>query len=142
MLKIKGLVILATALLSGCSTTFVEQLLPPQDYQSLYLRGVFNWWEADENYKVSQREQDVFVSSAKLIADGQPYDFKFADAQWQPGLSCGPIDEQVLTTSNKLEADCNNPQANFKFTPSETGVYEFYIDFSDADEPEVYVRKA
>ena len=142
MFKPKGLAVLAAiTTLSGCSTTFVEQL-PLLSYDSLYLRGVFNWWEADDNYKVSEVDDKVFMSSAKLIADGQPYDFKFADTDYKPGLACGPAGANVLTVTNRLEADCNNPGANFQFTPDETGVYEFYIDFSDSDEPEVYIRKS
>lgn len=137
--------ITTAVVLSGCSTTF-ELPLQTINYDGLYLRGVFTWWEADENYRVQKVGDDLYMATARLIADGQPYDFKFADENWTPGLACGPANydgESVsLSLGKKEEAGCDNPKANFKFTPDETNVFEFYIDFSDPYEPEVYVKKS
>ena len=128
--------------LGGCAST-IDLPFQKLNYDSLYLRGVFTWWEADENYKVERVNDELYKASVKLIADGQPYDFKFADESWSPGLACGPMIERdsVLSTEERLEANCNNPKANFKFTPSETGIFDFYIDFSDPTEPEVYIKR-
>lgn len=131
--------------LSGCSTTF-ELPIQSLNYDELFLRGVFTWWEADDNYKVQKVGDNIYMASARLIADGQPYDFKFADENWTPGLACGPANYSnksvALTLDKRATAGCDNPSANFQFTPDETGVFEFFIDFSDPYEPEVYVKKA
>ena len=130
----------------GCSTTFIDDLIPETEvnYQEMYVRGVFTWWEADENYRLVQVNDKVFAANAKLIADGQPYDFKFADANWTPGTSCGSAEGNAsvaLGLEDKVLADCQNPQGNFKFTPDETGTYGFVIDFSDPSQPAVYVKR-
>ena len=137
-------ILTSVLLLGGCSSTF--ELPPtPVNYDGLFLRGVFTWWEADDNYRVQKVSDTVYMATARLIADGQPYDFKFADENWTPGLACGPTNYEgnsvELTLNQKETAGCDNPKANFKFTPDETGVFEFFIDFSDPYEPEVYVKK-
>ena len=138
-------VVASLFLVGGCASTF-ELPLQQVNYDKLYLRGVFTWWEADENYRVQKVSDDVYKASAKLIADGQPYDFKFADVDWSPGLACGPAtgNEQSMDIGlgNVEEANCDNPKANFKFTPDETGIFDFFIDFSDPYEPEVYVKRS
>lgn len=130
--------------LTGCSTTF-ELPIQSINYDELFLRGAFTWWEADDNYKVQKVGDDLYMASARLIADGQPYDFKFADENWTPGLACGPASYSrksvALELNKKAVASCDNPSANFQFTPDETGVFKFFIDFSDPYEPEVYVKK-
>ncbi|GAA0860023.1 hypothetical protein GCM10009114_35660 [Aliiglaciecola litoralis] len=138
------MLVMFTALLSGCSTTFVEQILE-KDYESFYLRGVFTWWEADENYRLELVEGKLFKASVKLIADGQPYDFKFADKNYTPGYDCGsPIgtEGKVLMTGTRALSSCENPGGNFQFTPEETGKYDFFIDFSNEESPTVYIKKA
>ena len=132
-------------LLGGCATTF-ELPIQQVNYDGLFLRGVFTWWEADENFRVEKVSETLYKASAKLIADGQPYDFKFADRDWSPGLACGPANFDGASIDIKLDdrevAECDNPKANFKFTPDETGVFDFFIDFSDPYEPEVFVRRS
>ena len=128
--------------MTGCTTISVQQH-QPQDFSKLYLRGVFTWWEADPQYKVVENGSDIYTASVKLIADGQPYDFKFADANWTPGLACGPQNpaEAVLTRGARAVADCENPQQNFKFTPQQTGTFRFYFDAKNADRPVVYIKR-
>ena len=129
----------------GCAST-LELPLQKVNYDNMFLRGVFTWWEADDNYKVEKVADDLYKASARLIADGQPYDFKFADADWTPGLACGPVSDEGqsvdIKEGKKETANCDNPKANFKFTPDETGIFNFYIDFSDPYEPEVYIEKS
>lgn len=133
-----------TALISGCSTTFVEQILD-KDYESLYLRGVFTWWEADENYRLELVEGNLYKSSVKLIADGQPYDFKFADKNYTPGYDCGSptgTGGKVLMAGSKALSSCEQPGGNFQFTPEVTGTYDFFIDFTNDAAPTVYIQTA
>ncbi len=144
--SLRATVVSVSILLAGCSTTFIEDLVPESeiDYQQMYVRGVFTWWEADDNYKLVQLNNGVYSANAKLIADGQPYDFKFADENWTPGTSCGGSNgatNVVLELGSKVKADCQNPQGNFKFTPDETGTYGFVIDFTDPSNPQVYVER-
>ncbi len=137
------LLVVATTL-SGCSTTFVEQILE-KDYQSFYLRGVFTWWEADENYRVQQVEGKLYKSSVKLIADGQPYDFKFSDESYAPGYDCGSLtgtQGKVLVEGETATASCEEPGGNFQFTPTETGNYDFFIDFTNEENPTVFIKRS
>lgn len=143
---IKASLISIAVLLAGCSTTFIEDLVPETEinYQEMYVRGVFTWWEADDNYRLVQVSSGVYSANAKLIADGQPYDFKFANENWTPGMSCGGSNGAInveLDLGSKVSADCQNPQGNFKFTPDETGTYGFVIDFSNPSDPQVYVKR-
>lgn len=133
---------LALTALSGCSTISVEQR-KTQDYSKLYLRGVFTWWEANPSYKVKEGSDEVYSASVKLIADGQPYDFKFADENWTPGLACGPLSNRDinLKAGAKALVDCQNPKENFKFTPNKTGLYRFIFDARNQSQPIVYVLK-
>jgi uncharacterized protein YceK len=45
-------VAILTSLLSGCATNVINSFIKEQNYNGLYLRGVFSWWEADEKYKL------------------------------------------------------------------------------------------
>jgi hypothetical protein len=146
MLRKILLAALSTVVVAGCSTTYIEQLILEKDYQDMYVRGVFTWWEADENYRLKPLIEDtkVFAASAKLIADGQPYDFKFADENLTPGMSCGGADGEnnvKLELKTPVQADCENPQGSFEYTPTETGTYQFVIDFTNEDMPQVYIQK-
>jgi hypothetical protein len=130
--------------LSGCATRIMEPFTESTSYDELYLRGVFTWWEADPKYKLLNVAKERYATSIKLIADGQPYDFKFADADWTPGLNCGYLEEaqdRVLSLNSPVKSSCETSDENFTFTPSETGVYEFSIDFSEPSLPIVAVRK-
>lgn len=129
-------------LLNACSTIDTSQQLPTPNYQELYLRGVFNWWEAEEKYKVVKVKDGLFRSQVELIADGEPYDFRFADKDWTPGLTCGTRSNggQLIRLGRRLVADCFEGLNNFKFYPDKTGVYEFFIDFNLGSKPLVYIR--
>lgn len=108
----------------------------------MYLIGNFTWWEADENYRLTEQGKDIYMADVELIADGQPYDFKFADKHWTPGYSCGNTlknQGSPLSIGRVMLAECFEPKGNFQFTPAETGIYRFVIDFSDAGSPKVSV---
>jgi hypothetical protein len=144
-MQIKRLVVivLVNLFVSGCATNVIQTFTNTPDYSKLYLRGVFSWWEADEKYKVIQLSNNVFATKIELIADGQPYDFKFADANWSPDLNCGyanVFNDQIVIVNEVVSANCERTDENFKFTPSETGLYEFSIDFSGFGSPKVLIR--
>lgn len=132
---------LLTSLVSGCATNVIDSLIKEQKYDGLYLRGVFSWWEADEKYKLVERSELVYSTSIELIADGQPYDFKFADAKWTPGMNCGYANEsdRIIVVGDSVRSSCETTDQNFQFTPTETGIFEFTIDFSGFGPPKVSV---
>lgn len=138
---------LLLALLSGCSTTTKEEQAKQgasYDYSTLYLRGSFSWWEADENYKVNETSEGVFSVVVELVADGQPYDFKFADKGWTNGLSCGYRDkdsDEVIILGKAVDVNCFTPVDNFIFIPGESGKYIFTLDFNSWGDPELTVNK-
>lgn len=136
--------LLLTAFLSGCTTThkIIDIVSDTPAYENLYLRGSFTWWEADPQFKVQEHAVKQYSVAVDLVADGQPYEFKFADESWSPGLSCGyknKSQDEVLTLERVVEANCDTPVDNFKFTPPASGKYLFIIDFSGWSGPEVKV---
>ncbi|MFT5674645.1 MAG: hypothetical protein ACI808_000568 [Paraglaciecola sp.] len=138
-------IVASTLGLSACATRIMEPFSESISYDELYLRGVFTWWEADPKYKLLKVANDRYATSIKLIADGQPYDFKFADADWTPGLNCGYLNEErdrVLSLGQPVKSSCETSDENFRFTPTETGVYEFTIDFSEPSLPIASVKRA
>ncbi|MCY7295429.1 hypothetical protein [Alteromonas sp. a30] len=140
-------VVLFTTTLSGCSSTSFTSILSIQndtDWSTLYLRGSFTWWEADAKYKVEPINAELYRASVELVADNQPYDFKFADADWTPGTRCGYLDkakDEIVKEDKIVQANCDTAADNFKFTPSSSGLYHFYFDTSN-DVPQVYIKKA
>lgn len=135
--------VFTSTLLSGCASTAIETLTQTKSYDGLYLRGVFTWWEADEKYKLVEVSEQKYSTSIELIADGQPYDFKFSDAEWTPGFNCGYSSktfDQVIKLGDSVSADCESTDENFRFTPNETGTYEFSIDFSGFGAPSVTIK--
>jgi hypothetical protein len=133
---------IACLLSSGCASNVIKTFSSQIDYSDLYLRGVFTWWEADEKYKLKSIEDNVYATQIELIADGQPYDFKFADALWSPNKNCGYANlraDQVVEVDAAVNADCESEDENFRFTPQETGIYQFSIDFSGFGSPVVLV---
>ena len=116
--------------LSGCSTTAVldslktEPKKPAIELSSLYVRGIFNWWEADTNYQLKPIGANRFGVEISLIADGQPYDFKLADDVWSNYTNCGAADFiQTIRPNNSYELYCGEDSQNLQFTPEETGDY-------------------
>ncbi|MGQ8367053.1 hypothetical protein [Glaciecola sp. 1036] len=132
-------------LLTGCATPNVEDIFtqqPDKDYSNMYLRGVFNWWEASDAFKLRSVSLDEYAVVIELIADGQPYDFKVADSGWANDLNCGvEYGQQTLKLDDTIELYCAADSANLQFTPSETGNYRFVFDVSDNDEPELTIIK-
>ena len=134
--------------LSACSTTNISDLISSNESNvleaggSLYLRGSFNWWEAEEPYRFKKVSSSLYVVKAHLVADGQPYDFKIADKEWSIGMRCGYLNketDEVLTIGSVSLANCDTPVDNFQFTPLTTGEYKFYLRLGKEDKTEIFI---
>ncbi|MFC3122021.1 hypothetical protein [Agaribacter flavus] len=114
----------------------------PKDYSSMYLRGVFNWWEAPDDYRLLAIEEYKYRVTIELIADGQPYDFKVADKIWAHELNCGlKFGNQSVEINDDIDLYCASDSANLQFTPDETAMYTFVLDVSDDEEPILTIQK-
>jgi hypothetical protein len=140
MKKVLGNLALVSVLaMTGCATTGGER-----DYsQSLYLRGQFASWDALPEYKVKKVDTGVYRTEIELKADGQPYEFKFGDANWSADSNCGYLSEadKDVKLDTPVKANCSAGFENFRFNPPENGVYGFYFDVT-GETPEVYIQKS
>ena len=149
--KLKSILIAAVSTfvltaLRGCGSTGIAILDKDSnvDWSKLYLRGVFTWWEAEESFRFKQVSTNLYVATANLVADGQPYDFKIADKDWTPGMSCGYLNkeqDEVITLGTESKADCDTPVNNFRFTPESSGEYLFYFKAQGNQPPSIFVEK-
>ncbi|NMH60616.1 hypothetical protein [Alteromonas ponticola] len=138
-MTLRTLGIIALLTLSGCATQSGNQL-PSQGsderiaLDELYVRGVFNWWEAKQNHRVQIKGQQGVVD-VELIADGQPNDFKFSNQYWSPSQTCGgSYAGQIVSTRSTLYLTCGANAQTLQFTPSDDGTYRFIINETDSDE--------
>jgi hypothetical protein len=132
--------------LSGCAVPSASDIFssaPQKDYSNMYLRGVFNWWEANEQFKFAPISEDLFVVEIELIADGQPYDFKVADDTWSPAYNCGlALSADALSMNDPIELYCYTDSLNLQFIPSETAIYRFELDVSNQQYPELTIQRS
>lgn len=140
-------VLLASTVISACSSRggiSIPQLpesKPKIAVQDLYLRGVFNWWEATPAYRFKQDGESWHVN-VELIADGQPYDFKLSDSQWTPSQSCGgKYKGQPVIVNTEVFLTCEQGSETLQFTPSNTGTYRFSITSIGTDEVAIKVTR-
>lgn len=140
-----GSLLLIFQFITGCASSGTQDFFTPtpsKDYSNMYLRGVFNWWEASDNFKLDAISNDEYAITIELIADNQPYDFKVADATWTMELDCGnSFNAEPLSLGEAVELVCAGDSLNLQFTPSETGLYQFILDVSDNDEPELTITR-
>lgn len=140
-----GVLFFSLQILAGCASSVTQDFFAPtpsKDYSNMYLRGVFNWWEASDNFKLTALNSDQYAITIELIADNQPYDFKVADATWSMELDCGnTFNADPMILEESVELVCASDSLNLQFTPSETGFYQFVLDVSDNDEPELTIIK-
>jgi hypothetical protein len=99
------------------------------ELSGLYIRGVFNWWEAQPRYLLNQGQQRWYVD-VELIADGQPYDFKFSDSKWTPSQTCGSLgnNNALVPTNSVTLLTCGSEAQNLQFIPKKTGTYRFTLE--------------
>lgn len=126
--------LLTAMLLAACSVN--PRVAPVPENEELYLRGVFSWWEADEQFRMRQSQPGVYLTEVELIADGQPYDFRVADRAWSKGRNCGYAHkkDESIRLGIAVQANCHGENNNFKFTPKRTAVYQFTVTFNQANE--------
>jgi hypothetical protein len=140
-----AMILIGLQVLTGCASSgsadFFKQT-PEKDYSSMYLRGVFNWWEVNEAFKLLPSSNGMYTITIELIADGQPYDFKVADGNWTMTLNCGNEFAAVAMELNtSVDLVCANDSLNLQFTPSETAMYKFILDGSVNTEPTLVIKK-
>ncbi|WOI37560.1 hypothetical protein R1T43_00565 [Alteromonas sp. CI.11.F.A3] len=126
---------------SGFSIPEVAQPSPKIQFENLFLRGVFNWWEATSAYQFKKDSNGWYVN-VELIADGQPYDFRLSDAIWTPSQSCGGnYKGQSVMVSTKIFLVCKQGSENLQFTPSNTGIYRFQVAPADDNEVSLVITR-
>lgn len=133
-------------LLSACSTSSFDQIQGAErkvpSYEGMYLRGVFNWWEANEQFKLNKTSKNVYKTTLELIADGQPYDFKVADSNWTASLNCGAFELRLLELEEVVSLACQENSLNLQFQPEQTGQFDFILEVSNPVYPELRITKA
>ncbi|PKI01167.1 hypothetical protein [Glaciecola sp. 33A] len=148
MHKFTKLLVVAFSLvvLSACSTQSARNLISfeaDKNYQDMYLRGVFNWWEASDQFKLTRISPEFYTITIELIADGQPYDFKVANASWTPEFNCGfEYSPRRVELYDAVELVCEQTSQNIQFVPADTGLFTFEFDISNNNEPELTITKA
>lgn len=113
------------------------------DYSDMYLRGTFNWWNAEPAYKLTKVGHQLYRTQVHLVADGQYYEFLFADKDYNPGKNCGFLNTMQATVDSggaAIASNCQSLNAFFKFKPAQSSRYYFYFDHKDVV-PKVYIRK-
>lgn len=158
MLKVNSSTLFATvvagSLLTACSTTkqvgptIIKPVAPideptKADYSDMYLRGTFNWWNAQAEYQLEKVGHQLYRTQVELTADGQYYEFVFADKDYNPGKNCGfakTTQSIVYSGGSAIAANCSSLNSYFKFKPDQSRSYYFYFDHTTAL-PKVYIRK-
>ncbi|MDC8829154.1 hypothetical protein [Alteromonas gilva] len=117
--------------LAGCTQTGMYPMYPEQKprivFSDWYLRGVFNWWEAKPAYQL-QRGNSKWYVDVELIADGQPYDFKFSNANWTLSQTCGGSYKGLrVILSEPTVLSCAEQAENLQFIPKTTATYRFAV---------------
>jgi len=136
-----SLVLTACSSRSGFSIPEIIDPTPNVKFENLYLRGVFNWWEASPAYQFTSHSHGWYVD-VELIADGQPYDFRLSDDKWSPSQSCGGrYQGQPVMLESVTYLVCQQSSENLQFTPSNTGVYRFTISPASAGEVALVISR-
>ncbi|NVK56980.1 MAG: hypothetical protein HWE26_15360 [Alteromonadaceae bacterium] len=117
--------------LSACTQTgsypIYQEQQPRIVFSQWYLRGVFNWWEAKPAYQL-QRGSNSWYVDVELIADEQPYDFKFSNANWTLSQTCGGNYKGLIVALNHpVTLSCADQAENLQFIPTKTAVYRFGV---------------
>jgi len=139
-----SIVALSMLTLAACSSNPIARIDTTQSLNQhvgdLFLRGVFNWWEASNTFQFQNIGNDKLSVTVELIADGQPYDFKVADSKWTPFLNCGQAQNQgTLELDKAVLLVCQENSLNLQFMPSVTGRFTFILDVSSPGFPELEV---
>ncbi|RKF22264.1 hypothetical protein DBZ36_01045 [Alginatibacterium sediminis] len=151
MTKKLSLLVLSLAALSACSTSPIISDTPSvtstDTSKAIYLRGVFNWWEAIEENRLQELSSDPGLFRTRtvepLIADGQPYEWKFVDADWTCGSNFGHKEQSsTIELGQEVALDNCSPFNNLSFTPIEDGYYDFYLDLRNPNQAKAFIKRA
>ncbi len=157
---VKRLLIALSIVLSGCNSTShtparpqpsasekAEEQAPTLSIsaiEQMYLRGSFSLWNYQSQYQL-QRVGNRRYSAAAELSEGKVYEFMFSGKDASKA-NCGYQDktkDQWLKVGKTSSARCQGVVLqNFIFKPVVSGVYEFFLDFTNAKKPTVYVKKA
>lgn len=145
------MMLLFTLLVTACGITAQPQNQHKKSHKplsqplpQLYLKGTMTQWAIDKSYKMEKVQRSLYSASANL-QQGKTVEFMFSakDASTLRG-NCGyrHIKDQQLTADKKVKASCKQiVLQNFVFTPKQSGVFEFFIDFERLGVPLVFVHK-
>jgi hypothetical protein len=136
--------LLSLQILAGCASSGSNGFgqSNEKDYSNMYLRGVFNWWEVNEAFKLKLNDNGHYVVTIELIADGQPYDFKVADSDWTMILNCGnEFGNEPMELGENTVLVCASDSINLQFTPSETGMFQFTLNTSNNYAPTLLIER-
>ena len=152
----RAIITLIAIALSACSSTDKQptstnsstkiannQAQIKQTAQQLYLRGSFNLWDYQNEYKLFEINPNTY-SAAAILTKGQRYEFLFSakDAS-KPNSNCGHTEKAQIPLNQKVTASCNNiVLESFVFIPPNDGTYEFFIEMHTINRPLVYIKKA
>lgn len=151
MVKKLSLLFLCLAVLSACSTSPTTPdstgAKATDTSKAIYLRGVFNWWEAIEENRLQAVPSSPGLFKTRtvepLIADGQPYEWKFVDADWTCGSNFGHKEQNsTIVLEQELALDNCSPFNNLSFTPLEDGYYDFYLDLRNPNQAKAFIKRA
>ena len=150
MLRSTLILFFVISTLTACSSTSSLPIRQQQHqplslvFEDLFLRGVFNWWEAKQGFRfVRDSRVDGYSAEVELIADGQPYDFKIGDAYWQLDQTCGSANASRLTLNlnSATPLGCGKETQNLVFTPPADGRYKFILRKVSAYSVVLTIRK-
>jgi len=134
----------AVVITAGCASGGGED---SKVSRTLYVRGVFTWWDAEPEFQAKMIEANLWTASAELVADGNPYEWKFADGAWSAGTNfgyekSGDFDGTIkVGVENKVAVNPNSAFENLKFTPEKDGVFNFFLDWR-GEKPYTYIEIA
>ncbi len=114
------------------------------DYTDMYIRGTFSWWAAKPEFRLTRLSSTLYKGTVSLVADGESYDFKLADKDYNSGKNCGFASskgQQLTSSGTPVLANCNVEGNYFQFMPTKNGSYDFFFDVS-SQQPKIYIKPA
>ncbi len=111
----------------------------------IYLRGEMNDWNAQSKYLITKVSDGLYVvQNVDLKVDWAPYKFKFADSAWTAGTNFGYKEQPGVFEwgGDPIVLDPKSVFEEVKVTPPADGLYDFYFDVRDPENPSTYVKEA
>ena len=118
--------------LSASATAGAPDVVPYGDTQ-VFLRGDMNGWTTDDGF--SYRGNGIYIAKANL-EPGSSYQFKLASQDWDT-VNLGALSNTQVTLNEPLALSSGGD--NLVFDAPESTLYEFVLDASDTNNPQVTV---